>query len=84
MSGVSATKGLPPPKENRPVTGERPDPNTAARDSSAPLPVLSKYPVTTTPFAWLRRKPGKCAPTARNASTKLCRVRARGLIQLFA
>ncbi len=39
---VSAAWALPPASENRPSTGVRPDRNTAALDTSRPLPLLSK------------------------------------------
>ncbi len=84
-AGVSATKGLPPVSEKRPITDVRPGRNTAALDRSRPLPLLSKYPVTTTPLAWFLRKPGCSPKTVRKRSMKALRVNpARGPIHLLA
>ncbi len=61
VCGESMTYGWPPDSENRPIIGMRPARKTEALDSAAPRPLLSKCPLTQTPLAWWRRKPG-CNP----------------------
>jgi len=41
-ASASSWPGSPPGAEKRPITGVRPRSNTLARESAAPLPLLSK------------------------------------------
>jgi len=48
---ASGAAGLLPGMAKRPTTGVRPGANTAARDTRAPLPLLSNQPSTQSPLA---------------------------------
>src|SRR5882757_1125914 len=81
VAAASATNGIPPDSEKRPVTGVRPDAKTAARDNSAPAPLLVKYPAALTPLAWLRRKPAWRPYTCSNRSVNRAGVSVPGVNQ---
>ncbi len=52
---LSGAYGLLPGIAKRPTTGVRPGANTCAAEYVCAWPLLSKWPVTHTPLAWLRR-----------------------------
>ena len=58
MVGASATSGLPPPNENRPITGTRPGLKTAAFESRAPCAVALEITADADAFGMIAAETG--------------------------